>query len=112
MLSELAQAELINGAVLAAVLHNDLGAHRKIGPVRLVTPVLLAAGIVPLFIDPVVTHGSGLAVEMAGVAAGVLGGLAALALTKVYRNPATGKSASRCRLYLSLGAHPLAWVFE
>jgi len=95
MLSELAQAELINGAVLAAVLHNDLGAHRKIGPVRLVTPVLLAAGIVPLFIDPVVTHGTGLAVELAGVAAGLLGGLAAAALTKVYRSPRTGRPVSR-----------------
>ena len=32
---------------------------------------------------------------MAGIAAGVLGGLAALALTKVYRSPRTGKAVSR-----------------
>lgn len=95
MFTELAQAEIINGAVLAATLHSDLGADRKIGPVRLLRPVLLAGGIVPLFIDPAVTHGAGLAVELAGVAAGVLGGLAALALARVYRSPRTGKPASR-----------------
>jgi hypothetical protein len=62
MFTELMQAEIINGAVLAATLHSDLGAHRRIGPMRLLRPPLLAGGIVPLFIDPVVTHGAGLAV--------------------------------------------------
>jgi hypothetical protein len=95
MFTELTQAEIINGAVLAATLHSDLGAHRKIGPVRLLRPVLLGGGIVPLFIAPVVTHGAGLGVELAGTAAGVLGGLAALALASVYRSPRTGKPASR-----------------
>jgi hypothetical protein len=95
MFSELTQAEMINGAVLIATLHGDLGTHRKIGPFRLLRPALLAGAIVPLFIGPVVTHGSGLAVELAGVAAGVLGGLAALALTRVYRSPRTGKAVSR-----------------
>jgi len=95
MFSELVQAEIINGAVLAATLEADLGSHRKIGPLRLLRPVLLAGGIVPAFIAPVVTHGGGLAVELAGVAAGVLGGLAAVALTRVYRSPRTGKPVSR-----------------
>ena len=95
MFSELTQAEMINGVVLAATLHNDLGAHRKIGPVRLIMPAAIAAGIVPLFIDPFVTHGAGLAVEMAGAAAGILGGLAALTLIRVHRDPRTGKAASR-----------------
>ncbi len=36
----------------------------------------------------------GLAVEVAGIAAGVLGGLAAAALMRVHRNPATGVPAS------------------
>jgi hypothetical protein len=94
MLSELTQAEIINGAVLVVTLHGDLGRHRKIGPVRLLRPVVVAAGIVPLFIDPLVTHGAGLAVELAGTAAGMLGGLAALALTRVYRSPRTGKPVS------------------
>ena len=95
MLSELTQAEIINGAVLVVTLHGDLGRHRKIGPVRLLRPIVVAAGIVPLFIDPLVTHGAGLAVELAGTAAGMLGGLAALALTRVYRSPRTGKPVSR-----------------
>jgi hypothetical protein len=95
MFSELAQAEIVNGAVLIATLHNDLGTHRKIGRLRLISPAVIAAGIVPLFIDPVVTHGSGLAIEVAGTAAGVLGGLAALALISIYRSPRTGKPTSR-----------------
>jgi hypothetical protein len=95
MFSELAQAEIINGAVLIATLHADLGTHRKIGAMRLLRPAAIAAAIVPLFIDPVVTHGAGLAVELAGAAAGMLGGLAALALAKVYRSPRTGKPVSR-----------------
>jgi len=95
MFTELTQAEIVNAAVLAATLHADLGGHRKIGPMRLLRPALLSAGIIPLFIDPVVTHGAGLAVELAGVAAGALGGLAAIGLTWVYRSPRTGKPASR-----------------
>ncbi len=94
MFSELAQAELVNAAVLIATLEADLGTHRKIGPLRVLRPALIAGAIVPLFIDPVVTHGTGLALELAGVAAGMLGGLAALALTRVYRSPRTGKPVS------------------
>lgn len=91
MFSALTQAEIINGAVLVATLHSDLGTHRKIGPMRLLRPALVAASVVPLFIDPLVTRGTGLAVELAGTAAGLLGGLLALALTRVYRSPATGR---------------------
>jgi hypothetical protein len=94
MFSELTQAEIINGAVLAATLHADLGTHRKIGAMRLLRPAVVAAAIVPLFIDPIVTHGTGVAVELAGAAAGILGGLLALILVKVYRSPRTGKPVS------------------
>jgi hypothetical protein len=88
-------ADEVHVAVLIATLHSDLGGHRKIGPVRLLRPVVIAGAIVPLFIDPVVTHGAGLAVELAGVAAGILGGLAVLALMRVYRSPRTGKPVTR-----------------
>ena len=74
MFTELTQAELVNGLVLAATLHADLGTHRRIGPMRILRPAVIAAGIVPLFIDPLVTHGNGLAVELAGVAAGASAG--------------------------------------
>jgi hypothetical protein len=105
MFSALTQAEIVNGAVLIATLHSDLGAHRKIGPMRILRPAVVAASVVPLFIDPVVTRGNGLAVELAGVAAGLLGGLAALALTHVYRSPSTGKPVTR-----ATWPYALLWV--
>ncbi|MBC3840094.1 hypothetical protein GXW82_07605 [Streptacidiphilus sp. 4-A2] len=105
MLSEVTQAMIVNGAVLAAVLHSDLGGHRAIGPMRIGRPLLIAAGIIPLFIESPVTHGTGLAVELAGVAAGLLCGLAAVALTRVYRSPRTGKPVSR-----AAGPYAALWV--
>ncbi|HEY1320606.1 MAG TPA: hypothetical protein VGF32_10185 [Streptosporangiaceae bacterium] len=93
MLSQLTEAMIVNGAVLAAVLATDLGPARKIGPARVLRPVILAV-VIPLFIDRPVLHGTGLAVEAAGVVAGLLGGLAALALMRVYRHPATSRPVS------------------
>ena len=95
MPSPLTEAMIVNGVVLATVLASDLGQARKIGPARLLRPVVAAAVIIPIFIDSPVTHGNGLIVELAGVAAGVLGGLAAAALTRVYRSPTTGKPVSQ-----------------
>ncbi len=95
MLSQLTEAMIVNGAVLATVLASDLGRARKIGPTRLLRPVIAAAVIIPLFVAQPVTHGAGLAVEIAGVVAGLLGGLAAAALMGVYRSPQTGKPVSR-----------------
>ncbi|HEV3171779.1 MAG TPA: hypothetical protein VGZ32_15615 [Actinocrinis sp.] len=105
MFTALTQAEIVNGAVLIATLHSDLGAHRKIGALRILRPAAIAAGVIPLFLDPVVTHGNGLAVELAGVAAGLLGGLAALGLTRVYRSPRTGKPVSR-----AMWPYALLWI--
>ena len=95
MISQLTEAMIVNGVVLATVLATDLGPARKIGPMRLLRPVIAAAVIIPLFIAQPVTHGAGLAVEIAGVVAGLLGGLAATALMGVYRSPQTGKPVSR-----------------
>ena len=86
---------VVNGVVLATVLASDLGKARKVNRMRLLRPVIAAAVIIPIFIKSPVTHGHGLAVEVAGIAAGILGGLVAAALMQVYRNPATGKPASR-----------------
>ncbi|HEV3289881.1 MAG TPA: hypothetical protein VG123_12880, partial [Streptosporangiaceae bacterium] len=95
MFSELTEAMIVNGVVLATVLATDLGSARKIGPMRMLRPVAAAAVITPLFVDRPVTHGAGLAVEIAGVLAGLLGGLAAVALMGVYRSPQTGRPVSR-----------------
>ena len=95
MLSQLTEAMIVNGVVLATVLATDLGPARKITPLRLLRPVIAAAVIIPLFVDRPVTHGNGLVVEIAGIVAGLLGGLAATALMGVYRSPETGKPVSR-----------------
>jgi hypothetical protein len=94
MASPLADAMIINGVVLATVLATDVGPARKIGAARLLRPVIAAAVIIPIFIKAPDTHGNSLAVEIAGIAAGVLGGLIAAALIRVYRSPATGKPVS------------------
>jgi hypothetical protein len=95
MLSELTEAMIVNGVVLATVLATDVGPARKIGAARLIRPVIAAAVIIPLFVDKPVTHGTGLMVEIAGAVAGVLGGLAAMAFMGVYRTPKTGRPVSR-----------------
>jgi hypothetical protein len=95
MASPLAEAMIINGVVLATVLATDVGPARKIGASRLLRPVIAAAVIIPIFIQAPDTHGNGMAVEIAGIAAGLLGGLIAAALMRVYRSPATGKPVSQ-----------------
>jgi hypothetical protein len=94
MFSELTEAMIINVVVLAAVLASDLGRARKVGPLRILRPLALVA-VVPVFFARPVTHGAGLAVEIAAAAAGLLGGLAAVALMGVYRSPQTGRPVSR-----------------
>ncbi len=95
MFSELTEAMIVNGVVLATVLATDLGSARRIGPMRMLRPVVAAAVIIPLFVDRPVTHGTGLVVEAAGIIAGILGGLLAVALMDVYRSPETGRPVSR-----------------
>ncbi|HEY7173893.1 MAG TPA: hypothetical protein VH442_03160, partial [Micromonosporaceae bacterium] len=90
MLSELSQAMIVNGAVWGAVLAADLGPARKVGVMRIVRPLIVAAVIVPLFVAKPATHGTSLVLELAGIVAGVLCGLVAVALMRVYRSPRTG----------------------
>ena len=104
-MSPLTEAMVINGAVLFATLEADLGPHRKIGWFRLLrTPVVIAA-IIPLFIDKPVTHGNGLLIELAGIAAGLLCGLLVSVLMRVYRSPRTGRAVSAAGL-----PYALAWI--
>jgi|HubBroStandDraft_5_1064220.scaffolds.fasta_scaffold187267_2 hypothetical protein len=94
MISELTEAMIVNGVVLASVLATDLGPARKIGKARLLRPVIVAVAV-PVFLQRPAWSGNGLVVELAGVVAGILAGLAAAALIRVYRSPETGKAVSR-----------------
>jgi hypothetical protein len=97
-MSPLTSAMIINAAVLFATLEADLGSHRKIGLVRILRTPIVVTAIIPLFLDRPVTHGNGLLVELAGVAAGLLCGLVVTALMRVYRSPKTGKPVSAAGL--------------
>jgi len=67
---------IINVALLFAVLEADLG-RRRITSFRILRPILLAAGIVPLFIAHPATSGSGEMLEIALAALVVLLGIVA-----------------------------------
>ena len=97
-MSPLTEAMIINAAVLFATLESDLGPHRKIGAFRILRVPVVVAAIIPLFLDRPVTHGKGLLVELAGVAAGLLCGLVVTTLMRVYRSPKTGKPVSAAGL--------------
>ena len=58
-MSPLTDAMIINGAVLIAVLEGDLGPHRKIGPLRILRPLVTIALVVPLFLDRPAPKGTG-----------------------------------------------------
>ncbi|MFD9610696.1 hypothetical protein ACFWWS_15145 [Streptomyces sp. NPDC059083] len=94
-MSPTTQALVINAAVLLAILEADLGPHRKIGPFRILRPILAAGAIVPLFVKNPATSGAGLSLEIAGVVAGLLGGALAASTFRVYRSPRTGRPVTR-----------------
>jgi hypothetical protein len=104
-MSGIASAMIVNGVVLAAVLEADLGAHRKVDWLRIARPLVMAAGIVPLYLKAFVTHGTGLGLELAGAAAGLLAGLGAIALTQVYQSSRTAKPVSRAGV-----AYAALWI--
>jgi len=104
-MSPLTEAMVINGLVLFATLESDLGPHRKISWFRIVRAPLVVALVIPLFLDRPVTHGNGLLVELAGVLAGLLGGLIVTTLMRVYRSQKTGKPVSAAGL-----PYAIVWI--
>jgi hypothetical protein len=98
-------ALIVDAVVLAAVLQADLGKQRKIDKFRLLRPVLVAAGIVPIFLEAVSTHGNGLILEVTLSVAGIILGLVAVSLMTIYRSPDTDKPVSRAG-----AAYAALWV--
>ncbi len=85
---------IINLAVLFAVLEADLG-RRKVTAFRILRPVLLAAGIVPLLISHPSTSGNGEVLELALTGLGILLGIAAAGgLMKVSYDTSTRQAVS------------------
>jgi hypothetical protein len=91
----LTQALIINAVVLFVVLESDVGPHRKVTRFRVIRPLVTACLIVPFFIKGAATSGTGLILELALAAAGILFGLLTATLMTVYRSPTTGKAATR-----------------
>jgi hypothetical protein len=87
-------AIIIDGALLAAVLQADLGGARKIGRMRILRPLALAAGIIPLYLKAIPASGNGLTLEIVAAIAGLLLGIGATALMNVYRSPESGEAVS------------------
>jgi len=88
-------ALILNAIVLLVVLEADIGKHRKIGWFRILRPFVTSAVAVAIFMKAFTTTGTGLTLELALAAAGLILGLAATALMTVYRSPQTHKPVSR-----------------
>jgi len=95
---------LLNLAILVTVLLSDYG-KRSVTTTRLIRPFVTAAIIIPFFFAGVQGSGDGLLIELAGAAAGLILGVLAASLMRVFADPATGRAAT-------IGGKPYAlfWI--
>lgn len=66
----------LNLIVFAVAVHSDVG-RRKVGPFRVLRPLVTATAIVPFFLKGLFFSGNALKLELAGTAVGILLGLLA-----------------------------------
>jgi hypothetical protein len=90
----LTTALLINVVMIVTTVLSDRGT-RAVGWGRLLRPLLIGVPVALFFTAGVVTHGPGLAVEVAGALLGLGVGLAAVAFARVGSDPMTGRVVTR-----------------